>query len=64
MVEAIRSWTFEGEVPLVVKLYKPALTIQCGDGPEAALTTEQFKQLSDKFCDVENFFDTEDPEML
>lgn len=64
MVEAIRSWTFEGAVPLVVKLYKPALTIQCGDGPEAELTTEQFKELSERFVDVENFFDTEDPETL
>lgn len=63
-MEPLRTWTFEGEKPLTVTLYKPALTIRCGDGPEAELSPIQFGKLYDRFVDIEGFFDTQDPEVL
>jgi hypothetical protein len=63
-MEAMRTWTFEGGTPLVVTVYKPAMTIQCGDGPVAELTQDQFTNLCARFVDIENYFDTQDPEIL
>lgn len=63
-MEAIRTWTFEGEKPLTISVYKPVVTIRFGDGPEAELTPAQVGELSDKMLDVENYFDAEDPEVF
>ena len=63
-MEAMRTWTFEGDNSMTISLYKPVLTIKCGDGPEAELSPSQLRQLCERLGDVENFFDTEDPEVL
>jgi hypothetical protein len=64
MMEALRTWTIEGATPFVVTLYKPAMTIRCGDGPESELTPKQVTLLSERLLNVEEYFDTEDPEGL
>jgi hypothetical protein len=64
MMEAIRTWTFEGEHPVTISLYKPVVTIRCGEGPEAELSPSQLKKLYDRLEDVGEFFDSEDPEVL
>jgi hypothetical protein len=63
-MEPLRTWTIEGEHPLTVSLYRPVLTIRCGDGPEAELTPDQVAALSKRFVDIDCFFDTEEPEFL
>lgn len=63
-MEALRTWTFDGDNPMTVALYKPVMTIRFGDGPEAHLSPSQVAELSNKLCDVECYFDSEDPRDL
>jgi hypothetical protein len=49
---------------MTISLYKPVLTVKCGDGPEAELSPNQLKQLTERLEDVGEFFESEDPEVL
>jgi hypothetical protein len=64
MMEPLRTWTIEGEQPLTLNLYRPALTIRFGDGPEATLSPDQVATLSQRFIDIECYFHTEEPTFL
>jgi hypothetical protein len=61
---AVRTFTIKGETPLTITCYKPAITIRCGDGPEAELTPEQFDELHDRFIEIGGLFDSDNPEVL
>lgn len=63
-MEPLRTWTFQGEHPITVCLYQPAMTIRFGDGPEARLSPDQVAALTKRFVDIDCFFDTEEPEFL
>ncbi|HEV8562846.1 MAG TPA: hypothetical protein VGR06_41555 [Actinophytocola sp.] len=64
MMEPIRTWTFDGDNPMTISLYKPVVTVKCGNGPEAELSPNQLKQLTERLEDVGEFFESEDPEVL
>ncbi len=63
-MEALRTWTFEGEKPLTVTVYKPAMTIRCADGQEAEISPSQLSELCSRLVDAEYYFESEDPEVL
>lgn len=63
-MEALRTWTVNGDNPLTVAVYKPVMTIQLGDGPAAELTPGQVSELADRFCRAGYYFESEDPEDL
>lgn len=63
-MEPMRTWTFVGVEPLTVSVYKPVVTIRWGDGPEAQLSPQQVAELSSRIVDLENYFDSDDPEVL
>ena len=61
-MEALRTWTCDGDKPLTIAIYKPVMTVRFGDGPEAELTPAQVAELSTRLIDAENYFESEDPE--
>ncbi|MGQ0838922.1 hypothetical protein [Actinokineospora sp.] len=62
VMEPLRTWTVEGEVPITLSVYRPAVTIRCGDGPETVIDPKQVGLLAEHFVSVEDFFDTGDPD--
>ena len=64
VVDAVRSWTIPGETPLTITVHRPAVTVQCGDGPEVALSPSQVEALGTRMVEAEDYFDSEDPETL
>ncbi|GAA1687864.1 hypothetical protein [Fodinicola feengrottensis] len=58
---ALRKWTVEGEVPLVITIHRPAVTLRCGDGPEVRLTPKQVNALCCQLDDAEAYFLEEAP---
>jgi hypothetical protein len=55
-MEPMRTWTIAGENQITLSVYRPAVTMRCGDGPEVALNPEQVAKLSSRFMDMDNFF--------
>lgn len=64
VVEPLRTWVAQGEMPVILTVYRPRLTIRCGDGPEMTVEPEQLGELAEHFESVDYFFDTGDPDML
>ncbi|WP_163511430.1 hypothetical protein [Fodinicola acaciae] len=60
----LRVWKIDGEVPLVITIYRPAVTVRCGDGPEACLTPKQVNALCMQFDDAEAYFLDEAPQTI
>lgn len=68
-MKPVRSWTIAGDNPLTVKVYRPAMTIRCGDGPESELSPQQVSALTQRLVDIDcvydaEEFDPEEPEVL
>ena len=64
-MEPLHSWTVPGDdVPMTITIHRPAVTIRLGNGPEAMLTPDQVRELSDRMVHAENYFDTNDPEVI
>lgn len=60
----LRTWVLEGEPPITLSVYQPAVTFRCGDAPEVAINPAQVVKLCGYFTDLEDFFDSGDPEAL
>ncbi len=54
----------EGEVPLVITIHRPSVTLRCGDGPEVRLTPRQVNALCCQLDDAEAYFLEEPPETI
>lgn len=63
-MNALRTWTIPGDTPLTITVHRPAVTMRYGDGPEVELNPSQVQSLSARMVDAEDYFDTEDPEIL
>jgi hypothetical protein len=60
----LRTWTIGDENPVTISVYRPAVTIQCGDGPAVTISPAQVASLSERLDDIEMFFDSGDPDSL
>ncbi|ONI74866.1 hypothetical protein ALI144C_39445 [Actinosynnema sp. ALI-1.44] len=60
-MEPLRTWTIPGDETITLSVYRPAVTIRCGDGPEVTISPDQVTTLSDRFVDVDNFFASGEP---
>lgn len=62
-MSAIRSWTLEGDPPMTVTVYRPAVTVRRGDGPEVLIGRSQMRTLNVRLELAADFFEDDTPEL-